>query len=799
MSAYYDAHDVPILEGVSLPVTLSTRARARGPIMRDGWPDRALRLSLLRGVLAAVVASSLLASSAAPAVAGEACVNAAVRAETGSTALPDCRGYEQVTSPYKEGFHVDPNIFLGFTDDGIVSYRSQGSFAGNGQAAPFNSYHATRSPVGWVSSTIAPSDAVYDTGNNGGSESADLRWSLWAALRRRDVPGDKLGMYLRSLDGEFVRIGDAEGDTGDDTLGIRIGVGASDDLSHFVFSHGTGTGAVTNLYEYAGTNNGHDAIPVSVDNHGQQTPFDTCFSNVSADGRVIVYTSGCGGIGGNPQLWARVAASATVAVSASECTRNVGDPGGACNAPSAATYAGAARDGSRVFFTTSQQLVNGDTDSADDLYACDILPGTPTPVGTANPCSALTEVSGTGNPAQVESIAKVSNDGSRVYFVAQGTLANNLGVNGLAPVAGDHNLYLWQKDDTHPNGSTSFVARLDAGSVARAQMTPDGRYLVFFTTSRLVTTGPGADNDDGAIDAYRYDATTRSIVRLSTSVSGDGGNAPGFDVATSSAMVAPYESRIITDDGSTVVFDTGEALSAADTDGVTDVYTWHDGRVSLISTGGGKAAGISSLGRDVFFTSIVPVLASDRDLSIDIYDARVGGGFSPTPQPIPCAGDRCRGQRSDPPSLPGPSSPTTVTGRPDETPPAFSLRTVSTAQRRALAATGKISLTVTSNAPGTVSVKATATIGSRTVTVGSARRTLGAPGKVAVSVSLSKSTRKQLAARGQLTVKIAVNHSKVALGRSLTVKLVHAKKRAKKSVRRRSAHQSIVGTAGGQS
>ena len=85
-----------------------------------------------------------------------------------------------------------------------------------------------------------------------------------------------------------------------------------------------------------------------------------------------------------------MAGTATVAVSGSECTRTAGDPGGACNSISAAGYAGAAKDGSRVFFTTRQQLVNGDTDNSNDLYACDIPPGSPPPVGAANPCASLT-------------------------------------------------------------------------------------------------------------------------------------------------------------------------------------------------------------------------------------------------------------------------------------------------------------------------------------------------------------------------------------------------------------------------
>ena len=67
------------------------------------------------------------------AVAADACANAAVRAQTGSTGLPDCRAYEMVSPPYKEGFPVMPGPIL-FTDDGIVSYQSSGAFAGNAMA-----------------------------------------------------------------------------------------------------------------------------------------------------------------------------------------------------------------------------------------------------------------------------------------------------------------------------------------------------------------------------------------------------------------------------------------------------------------------------------------------------------------------------------------------------------------------------------------------------------------------------------------------------------------------------------------
>ena len=96
-----------------------------------------------------------------------------------------------------------------------------------------------------------------------------------------------------------------------------------------------------------------------------------------------------------------------------------------------------------------------------------------------------------------------------------------------------HNLYVWQRDGAHPAGHDAVRARPAAATtidIARAQMTPDGRYLLFLTANKLVkrARGPIAMMP---VDAYRYDAVSKAMVRVSTSVSGSGGNGPGFDVS----------------------------------------------------------------------------------------------------------------------------------------------------------------------------------------------------------------------------------------------------------------------------
>ena len=116
-------------------------------------------------------------------------------------------------------------------------------------------------------------------------------------------------------------------------------------------------------------------------------------------------------------------------------------------------------------------------------------------------------------------VLTVSDDGSTAYFTAKGVLADNEDALDEEAVAGDDNLYVWRTDAAHPAGQTTFVARLPEGDSRVAQTTPDGRYLVLQTRGQLVST----DTDDST-DIYRYDAVTGEMVRVSTGVSGAGGN-----------------------------------------------------------------------------------------------------------------------------------------------------------------------------------------------------------------------------------------------------------------------------------
>jgi hypothetical protein len=793
----------------------------------------------------------LLTFAAAPAHA-VACDHAAIRAQNNSTGLPDCRVYELVTNPFKEGFA--PNS-VQYSDGDAVTYRSSGTFAGSQDGGLFNQYVATRSATGWQTTApgppLAASSLVRQAFALGAVAAAedmarDLRSSVWL-MRRADESTDIQDFYLRGVDGSFTRIGPGpnpallpEGSSGTGLTGLYPVVqGSSADLSHVIFNlpvgarypgDSAGPGTSYSLYEYVGTGNDRPRL-VGVDNSGQQvSQGDTCagsatslYHAISTDGRVIFFSPGCGGT-----VWARINGATSVDLAASQCARAPSDPAGSCGGAVGATFQGAAADGSRAFFTTAQQLVDGDIDQTTDLYACDIPSGTPAPIGVANPCPALNDVSGAAADANVQGVVRISDDGSRVYFVAQGVLAANVGANHATAVPGDNNLYVWEKDAAHPAGLTTFVAKLDpndtslwggegsSGASRAAQATDDGRYLVLSTLSPLVDSGPTADTD-AAADVYRYDADSRSLERLSIDGQGGGGNEPGSDVTLSpvsyqlsNATLRPR--TFMSADAGTVVFLTSEALSPDDANGTQDVYAWRDGHVSLISSGRpaapvptGGVAWITASGADIYFNSTERLTPADGDTNADIYDARIDGGFDFS-RPGPCVGDGCQRPTSSP-GLAAPGSGTAGgSGGVLDVPPTFSLHAVSSAQRKRLSATGKVTLTATANTAGTLTATATATIGRMSAGVASARRTLLAPGTASLALKLSKRARTQLATSGKLAVKVVVSSSKVALTRSVTLKLTHVKAKGRatamekhKAMKRALGERAAAAIKGGRS
>jgi hypothetical protein len=354
------------------------------------------------------------------------------------------------------------------------------------------------------------------------------------------------------------------------------------------------------------------------------------------------------------QLYVRIDGNETRFVSESKAT--TADPLG----PKAAEFRVASTDGSVVFFTSQEKLTNnattGPNDEGRDLYRYNV------------DTKALTDITVDGanaNGADVQGVLGAADDGSRLYFVAKGVLANGA-------TAGENNLYVWH-DDGSASGTISFIAsgvgpenwestsfsEITEHMVGRA--TPDGMHALFQSRSDL--TGFPANGHE---EVFLYDAATEEIACASCNPEGTPATADAIAVGTGDTVRL---ARTLSDDGGEVFFVTTEQLAAGDTNSALDAYEFDaaTGQISLISSGKGdfaaRFADASSDGGDAFFVTRERLVGIDRDTGYDLYDARVGGGIAsqnPSPPPPPCLEQECRA-----PTVPAPGA---------ETPPSATLQ-----------------------------------------------------------------------------------------------------------------------------
>jgi hypothetical protein len=286
----------------------------------------------------------------------------------------------------------------------------------------------------------------------------------------------------------------------------------------------------------------------------------------------------------------------------------------------------ASSEGNRVFFTDSQQLTadsgaSGNGARADgakpDLYECVIeeVAGKP-----ACDLTDLTPVGAGGEAAGVQGVLPgASEDGSYVYFVANGVLENN-GTKVAGAVSGDCevnqekapgqlcNLYVWHDGVTKLVAVLSGVDEPDWGGTylgaPTARVSPDGRYLAFMS-NRSLTGYDNADAVSGEPDeeVYLYDASTEKLVCASCDPTGARphgreygeqyanhlentlvGSLKGWYSKTWLAANIPtwtpqtydnaiYQSRYLSDEGR-LFFNTGDGLVPKDVNEQQDVYEY---------------------------------------------------------------------------------------------------------------------------------------------------------------------------------------------------------------------------------
>jgi hypothetical protein len=428
------------------------------------------------------------------------------------------------------------------------------------------------------------------------------------------------------------------------------------------------------------------------------------YNAISPSGFGVFFTAiadRCGEAGSGPpvdELYVRIGGTHTLALSepplnlpgrdcTDVCAESQREENG--HARAAAAFAGASEDGRRVYFTTSQPLVNADQDESSDLYMEELDESRVTRI-------VYVSGGGSGDPtpgegAAVLGVPRVSEDGNRVYFVAEGTLTSQPNANGEAAAPGQKNLYTYGLESQ----TTDFVAGLaeaDEGlwttSPAEFAQTsaPDGRYFIFLSTAHLSGTGDTSGNGENIRQLFEYGALAKTVRRVSIGQEGQflcpatglvesgyncNGNielpalAPSIKGQSAyryaSPAAAPHTELNVTSDG-IVFFESRNALTPGAANGYPDfqpgmpnIYEYRDGNVFLISDGV-ETPTIQTATRvtsktlfltatddgGAIFTTADPLVPQDGDTQAGIYDAHVNGGYPAPLAAEDCAGASCR-------------------------------------------------------------------------------------------------------------------------------------------------------------
>ena len=99
-----------------------------------------------------------------------------------------------------------------------------------------------------------------------------------------------------------------------------------------------------------------------------------------------------------------------------------------------------------------------------------------------------------------------------------------------------------------------------------------------------------------------------------------------------------------------------------------DIYEWRDGAVRLVTDGladqpvlftAPEVLELGKDGRDLLFAEVPPggkLTGFEQDGLLNLYDARIGGGFEPPSPPIHCSEDSCQGPLQAAPGAGSPAS-----------------------------------------------------------------------------------------------------------------------------------------------
>jgi hypothetical protein len=580
------------------------------------------------------------------------CPNQAIREEQDSYA-PDCRAYEKVTPDDKNGADAPAgNDFsvTASTDGNAASYYSRGGFAdtvGSGLTGFFH-YVARRETRGWSSHGFTPEPSPHAAqAAVGGTRPVFLSGDLSEALvMAYDLPAadddliSDLNLYVQDTASRTVQTITKPLDPDDKYFSLigNTAMAGSNDLSHIAFSARGVFAArfledaapgVANAYEWdhgvlrlAGVlPNGKapstgSAIPAEND----LFPYRAA---VSSDGSRIVFLSPPSG--NQQQLYLRRNHTDSVWVTEPETSDPVANPQGV-------VLQWVSPSGHRLLFSTPSALLDDDVNGSNDLYLY---------TDTAEPAEE-SNLRIIGAVPQRQAVIGANEEATRIF-------AEN-----------DAGELLFFND-----GETKVVV---AGLVEKTQFTRLGLMAAEPGGARVSADATRLAFFNGEpTKMYLYDAVADALTCASCP---DGGPVEhGASVGSAEndsyprAAVPGSRPNFLSADGRRLFFSSNDSLVPGDANDASDAYVYDSatGETSLLSPGdtpGGvwfQEANLS--GDDVFLVTRDHLVSGDRDSLIDLYDARVGGGF-PEPSPIAavCSGDGCRGPSSESPATVTPSS-----------------------------------------------------------------------------------------------------------------------------------------------
>jgi hypothetical protein len=641
---------------------------------------------------------------------GAACPNEALR--TGLSArLPDCRAYEQLTPVDKEGAQEPFNYRVNYGaaallvgEDGQSAAFETGTVDwGRGPGAGQSPYLFSRlGDQGWSLSAGAPQPQTGISKVEPQVYSADLMQVAFQSQYITSQAGQSpdVGYGVGPVGGPYAMV--ASVPRGDVAFGGEANgwVASSADFSKLVFAtqdrtligeEPTGTKSGSDLYEYTAAgglsqlNVNGEGVTIGTCGatlahgfeEGSQSHRDSGPHSLSGDGsRVFFEAVPTGSCPEAKHLYMRVDGTETVDLGVYR-------------------FLAASETGSEV-------LLEG---TGGEVLLYDTAAATATQLLTTHTTFSI----GEGDLH----VSSVGSHLTALYFASREPLTSE------APQASEHAEDIYRYD--LQGRSLRFVVQATSGSRGLIQsVSPDGRYA--YLNPGVVAGVPGGAAAVGGgkvptpgeelqllptVQVYRYDSAENVIECVSCASSSDpepklpaflngvaglpliNGGLPNYKAISANGDYAFFTtpSALVPQDIDQEIpieinGDTGEYVDIfGTTSPSSDVYEWRkdgisgctqlQGCLALITSGRGgylnlllgmspyvNGKGETVEGGNVFIYTRSQLLPGDQDTSGDVYDARIDGGFAPSPpRPTECEADAC----STPPGAPSDATPSSLT------------------------------------------------------------------------------------------------------------------------------------------